>query len=259
MMIFQRKTGFIVLLVIVLLVITSFFFLRPSHPDALWKIVSQQCVPHQQQRQNPSPCAEVNLAQRFVVFKDRNGPLQYLLMPTAKVTGIESPLLLNPQQPNYFAAAWQQRDWLSTRYGKPVPDDLLSFTINSEYGRTQNQLHIHMSCTKPKVLARIASLAPSLSSQWQPVQIGINYHSYWARTLDRNSLGKNSPFILLAEGLPQARENMGAFGLALLPTAEGNFVLLATQREWWRLNLASIEEIQDHSCASLTPRVNNPQ
>ena len=194
-----------------------------------------------------------------MVFKDRNGPLQYLLMPTAKVTGIESPLLLNPQQPNYFAAAWQQRDWLSTRYGKPVPDDLLSFTINSEYGRTQNQLHIHMSCTKPKVLARIASLAPSLSSQWQPVQIGINHHSYWARTLDRNSLGKNSPFILLAEGLPQARENMGAFGLALLPTADGNFVLLATQREWWRLNLASIEEIQDHSCASLTPRVNNPQ
>ncbi|MDN5987749.1 MAG: CDP-diacylglycerol diphosphatase, partial [Hafniaceae bacterium] len=57
----------------------------------------------------------------------------------------------------------------------------------------------------------------------------------------------------------QARENMGAFGLALLPTADGNFVLLATQREWWRLNLASIEEIQDHSCASLTSRANTPQ
>ena len=137
MMRFQRKTGFIVLLVIVLLVITGFFFLQPSHPDALWKIVSQQCVPHQQQRQNPSPCAEVNLAQRFVVFKDRNGPLQYLLMPTAKVTGIESPLLLNPQQPNYFAAAWQQRDWLSKRYGKPVPDDLLSIcrALNPRYLR----------------------------------------------------------------------------------------------------------------------------
>lgn len=52
---------------------------------------------------------------------------------------------------------------------------------------------------------------------------------------------------------------MGAFGLALLPTADGNFVLLATQREWWRLNLASIEEIQDHSCANLAARVKNSQ
>jgi CDP-diacylglycerol pyrophosphatase len=44
---------------------------------------------------------------------------------------------------------------------------------------------------------------------------------------------------------------MGAFGLALLPVDDGSFVLLATQREWWKMNLASIEEIQDHRCISL--------
>ena len=251
MMRFQRRTCFAIAIVVVLLIITAFFYLRPTHPDALWKIVSQQCVPHQQQRQNPSPCAEVNLAQRFVIFKDRNGPLQYLLMPTAKITGIESPLLLKPQQPNYFAAAWQQRPWLSKRYGSPVPDNVLSLTVNSEYGRSQNQLHIHMSCTKPQVRQQINRLIPSLSNQWQPIKNGINSHRYWARKLEKSELSHSSPFILLANGLPAAREDMGAFGLALLPVDDGSFVLLATQREWWKMNLASIEEIQDHRCISL--------
>lgn len=134
---FKRRTCFAIAIVVVLLIITAFFYLRPTHSDALWKIVSQQCVPHQQQRQNPSPCAEVNLAQRFVIFKDRNGPLQYLLMPTAKITGIESPLLLKPQQPNYFAAAWQQRPWLSKRYGSANRAN--GITANSSSFRFSNR------------------------------------------------------------------------------------------------------------------------
>jgi CDP-diacylglycerol pyrophosphatase len=39
-----------------------------------------------------------------VLFKDRNGPLQYLLMPTYRINGTESPLLLDPLTPNFFLA-----------------------------------------------------------------------------------------------------------------------------------------------------------
>ncbi len=42
-----------------------------------------------------------------MLFKDRNGPLQYLLMPTYRINGTESPLLLDPLTPNFFWQAWQ--------------------------------------------------------------------------------------------------------------------------------------------------------
>jgi CDP-diacylglycerol pyrophosphatase len=44
-----------------------------------------------------------------VLLKDRNGPLQYLLMPTYRINGIESPLLLKSGTPNFFWQAWQSR------------------------------------------------------------------------------------------------------------------------------------------------------
>ena len=72
----------------------GYYWLHSGNPDALRHIVLQQCVPNQQQHQNPSPCAEVNLKGGYVLFKDRNGPLQYLLMPTYRINGTESPLLL---------------------------------------------------------------------------------------------------------------------------------------------------------------------
>jgi CDP-diacylglycerol pyrophosphatase len=40
----------------------------------------------------------------YVVFKDRNGPLQYLLMPTYRINGTESPLLTEPHTPKFLLA-----------------------------------------------------------------------------------------------------------------------------------------------------------
>ncbi|VCV66264.1 CDP-diacylglycerol pyrophosphatase [Klebsiella pneumoniae] len=88
------------LLVAILAALAGGYWLHSGNPDALRKIVLQQC-PHQQQQQNPSPCAEVNLKGGYVLFKDRNGPLQYLLMPTYRINGTESPLLLEPLTPNF--------------------------------------------------------------------------------------------------------------------------------------------------------------
>ncbi|MBK5674042.1 CDP-diacylglycerol diphosphatase, partial [Salmonella enterica] len=94
---------------------------------------------------------EVNLKGGYVLFKDRNGPLQYLLMPTYRINGTESPLLLDPLTPNFFWQAWQGREIMSQRHGAPVPDNAVSLAINSRSGRTQNHFHIHISCLRPDV------------------------------------------------------------------------------------------------------------
>ena len=73
---------------------------RAADPSALWKIVNGQCVPHEETEHSPSPCAKVDIAdgveKGFVVLKDRNGIAQFLLIPTARISGIDDPAILAP-------------------------------------------------------------------------------------------------------------------------------------------------------------------
>ncbi len=77
---------------------------RAGNPNALRHIVLDQCVPNQIQNRNPAPCAQVKTDAGYVVFKDRNGPLQYLLMPTYRINGTESPLLTEAHNAELFLA-----------------------------------------------------------------------------------------------------------------------------------------------------------
>lgn len=229
----------------------GYYWLHSGNPDALRKIVLQRCVPDQQQNHNPAPCAEVNLKGGYVLLKDRNGPLQYLLMPTYRINGTESPLLLNPLTPNFFWQAWQRREILSQHRGSAVSDAAVSLAINSRSGRTQNHLHIHISCLRPDVRTQLDKEASAISSRWLPLPGGLMGHEYLARRVTEAELAQRSPFLMLSEEVPEAREHMGRFALAMAKQTDGSLVLLATERNWLTFNRASAEEIQDHSCAIL--------
>ena len=69
--------------------------------------------------------------------------------------------------------------------------------------------------------------------------------------MSESELAQRSPFLMLAEEVPEAREHMGRFALALVHQSDGSLVLLATERNLFLWNRASAEEIQDHSCAIL--------
>ena len=209
----RRVRYFLLALLVAILAALAggYYWLHSGNPDALRKIVLQQCVPHQQQQQNPSPCAEVNLKGGYVLFKDRNGPLQYLLMPTYRINGTESPLLLEPQ----------------------------------------NHFHIHISCLRPDVRAQLDKDAAAISSRWLPLPGGLQGHEYLARRVTEAELAQRSPFLMLAEEVPEARQHMGRFALAMAQQSDGSLVLLATERNLLTLNRASAEEIQDHRCAIL--------
>lgn len=108
-------------LIVIILAAVSFYFSHriSDHSGVLWKFVSQQCVPNMEQHQRPNPCEKVDLSAGYVLFKDRVGPLQYLLMPVQRITGIESSLLQQPTTPNFFLLAWQQRHLLSENIWLP--------------------------------------------------------------------------------------------------------------------------------------------
>ncbi|MDA8478669.1 CDP-diacylglycerol diphosphatase [Citrobacter sp. Awk 4] len=245
----MKKAGYLSLAIVVIAAAAGIGYWKfAGNPDALREKVLEQCVPNQLQRQNPAPCTEVKPEAGYVVFKDRNGPLQYLLMPTYRINGTESPLLTEPFTPNFFWLAWQARSFMSQKYGQEIPDSAVSLAINSRTGRTQNHFHIHISCLRKDVRAQLDDNMAKIGTRWLPLAGGLRGHEYLARRVTENELAQRSPFMMLAEEVPEAREHMGSYALAMVRQSDDTFVLLATQRNLLAFNLASAEEIQDHQC-----------
>src|SRR5947209_8446740 len=110
-------------------------------PDALWFVVHNICAPDQWQFRSPSPCAEVDLGTGYVILKAPGSPTHFLLVPTARVTGIEDPAILAPHAPNYWAQAWRARQYVEQRAGRVLERDEVGLAVSSIDGRTQDQLH----------------------------------------------------------------------------------------------------------------------
>ena len=88
---------------------------------------------------------------RYAVLKDQSGATQVLVIPTTRVTGIESPALLDPAAPNYWADAWQARHDVEQFAHREIPREDIALAVNSGYARSQDQLHIHVDCIRPDV------------------------------------------------------------------------------------------------------------
>ncbi|SUH18651.1 CDP-diacylglycerol pyrophosphatase [Salmonella enterica subsp. enterica] len=143
---------------------------------------------------------------------------------------------------------------MSKKYGHDIPDSAVSLAINSRLGRSQDHLHIHISCIRPDVREQLDNDLTRISTRWLPLPGGLMGHEYLARRVTESELAQRSPFMMLAEEVPEARDHMGRYALAVVRQSDDSFVLLATERNLLTLNRASAEEIQDHSCAILSSR-----
>jgi CDP-diacylglycerol pyrophosphatase len=229
---------------------------RAADPSTLWHIVDDRCVPHEEQAHNPAPCAEVDLShgreQGYVVLKDINGATQFLLMPTARIHGMESPEILAPETPNYWDLAWRARSFTEERLKHPLPRQDVSLAVNSALGRTQDQLHIHIDCVAPEVKAAIAAHIDDIGPEWAPFPVKLSGHEYQAMGIEQAELGHKDPFRLLADSSPAVAADMAHYTLVLVgavfPGDVPGFVLLADHANLAVGNRASGEELQDHSC-----------
>jgi len=228
-----------------------------ADPDALWKIVHQQCVPDQQQKGDPAPCALVELqpgdAKGYAVLKDIVGATQYLLIPTARVPGIESALLLASGAPNYFADAWRERGYTERAAQRALPREAISLAINSAFGRSQNELHIHIDCVRTDVRAVLQRQLAAIGDTWAPLAEPLAGHPYLAMRVLADALDGTNPFVLLADGVPDARTAMGEQTLVVVGAefADGHpgFIILTDHLNPATGDKAGGEELQDHDCA----------
>jgi CDP-diacylglycerol pyrophosphatase len=225
-----------------------------ADPSALWKIVSGQCVPHQESVHDPAPCARVELSQGvdkgFAVLKDINGAYQFLLIPTARITGMEDPAILAPDAPNYWGAAWQARYFVEGRLHAELPRDAVALAINSSVGRTQDQLHIHIDCVRQDVHDILAANMDQITDSWAPFPEPLAGHHYKAIRIAGETLGKINPFRELADsGVADLGMHTLVLVGAILPNGEGGFVLLDDQVNLLAGDRASGEQLQDHACS----------
>ncbi len=210
--------------------------------DALWRIVRCQCTPAAAQALAPPwPCTA--LSRDAALLKDIRGQSQYLLIPAARVTGIEDPALLAPGAPNHFAEAWRARGLVGLALGRGLPRDAVSLAINAAIRRSQDQLHIHLDCLRPDLRAALAEAR--IGEGWAP--LGAAWPGWQARRLpgEGDDLAAD-PFAVLASELPGARAAMGEWTLLVTQVAAPpGFVLLAGRQP----ESGNAERLQDHGCA----------
>jgi len=215
----------------------------------LWQIVSERCVPEQQRSGTTVSCLQVNLAQRYTVFKDAKGPLHTLLIPTDKITGIESAELLNSKTENYFQHGWDTRYFLQQQAAFPIPERYLALAVNSRYGRTQNQLHLHLACLKPEVYQAILQQNKNIDEHWQALSTPLSGRRYLAI----RAAATTDPFLALSQYLQAEGDSMDNYGLVRIVTDNGEAILLATRVQLMALTLGTAEELLDFDCKVAQP------
>jgi CDP-diacylglycerol pyrophosphatase len=223
---------------------------RAQNRDALRQIVQEQCLPHWVQQADPAPCERVILtagphdSQGYAILADAKGGAHFLLIPTERVAGIESPELLTPRAPNYFAAAWGARDRIAAVLGHDVRRDAVGLAVNSEQHRSQDQLHIHMECVGEEVYRMLRTAGERLTDRWTPVRLARS--QYEGLRVMGEELEQANPFELLAQRLPGARQDMGAYTLLVagMQFKEGPGFIILTGR-----NVPGAESLLDSTCA----------
>jgi CDP-diacylglycerol pyrophosphatase len=224
-----------------------------ADPSALWNIDNGKCVPHMREAHDPSPCAIVDLDAGYVVLKDRVGATQFLLMPTARIGGIESPEVLAPDSANYWDRAWRARLLTENRAGKTLPREALSLAINAPYGRTQDQLHIHIDCVRRDVRDALAAHGDAIGLAWEAFPEPLVDQPWRALRVDGENLGTINPFRLLAEGDKAAAADMAKHTLVVVGMTWSNgvagFAVLDGTFDPVAGNRGAGEMLQDHDCA----------
>jgi CDP-diacylglycerol pyrophosphatase len=218
-----------------------------SDRNILWKIVHDRCEIGYQRTGAYAPCALVDENAGTVLYKADFDPNQYLLMPLARVTGIEDSALQEPTSPNYLQDAWAARTLLTSRLNNKLRERDIVLTINPENARTQDQLHIHISCASPATSAALETVDAAEYGGWKRLSTQLDGHTYQAIAVSADTLkSKNLFHDIYAKMIGDGRK-MGHASVAVVNVAPDQFLLLLA--EGTENQQIQAESLQDHNCA----------
>jgi CDP-diacylglycerol pyrophosphatase len=211
-------------------------------PNSLWSL-ARCCA---KDLSSDPHCRYYSNSDRFIVLRDnsRAKPNAYLIIPTIKVTGIEDRQIFAPPVADLWANGWQQAQ---IYLKKPAADTGLA--INSGYGRSQGQLHIHISCVRRDVAQALAEHDREIGgdpAKSVAIPLGPENHIY--RIIKVTSLTAESPFDLAA-AMSGAKADMAEQSIAVIGSkTPGVYYVLDTRHEG--ANPGAAEELLEQACRS---------
>jgi CDP-diacylglycerol pyrophosphatase len=211
-------------------------------PNSLWSL-ARCCA---QDLSSDPFCRYHSKKDQFIILKDNSPakPNAYLIIPTTKVTGIEDRQIFAPPVADFWALGWQQAQ---IYLKKPAADTALA--INSEHDRSQDQLHIHISCARRDVARALAENDDRIGGDpAKPVEIPLGPQNHVYRAIRVMSLTAESPFELAA-AMSGAKADMAEQSIAVIGSkAPGAYYVLNTQHEG--ANPGAAEELLEQACRS---------
>jgi len=185
-----------------------------ENPDALWTVV-QRCVAAKQHGHTlRAGCLSVDLKDQIAILPGLiGGRWHFLAVPTVRITGIEDPKVMDPHAPNYWALAWvAAQHYLPSRVTKDRTR--IGLAVNSEVGRSQNQLHIHIACLKMGVRLELAADEDRFGPSWSAPILVYGPQMYRVMRVEGDTLDGVDPFTLLLR-VPGAADEIGAHTLVV--------------------------------------------
>jgi CDP-diacylglycerol pyrophosphatase len=223
------------------------------HRMVLWQVV-RACVADFKLTGKPFPCLEVDISggeeSGNIVLRP---PLMddTVLAPTRRIKGIEDPFLRSPEAPNYFDAAWRARAFLEDSDGEAPERDNIALFVNSAIVRTQDQLHIHVSCLRPYARRTLAAVAPKVPiGEWAQIGQVVPHTMFWAYRIPGTELASVNPFRLAAEELGDKTSGPGDLTVVVVGARvddDDQFLILASYAKaphaWWPVGAGNLLDV----------------
>lgn len=219
--------------------------------DVLWAAL-KTCVLAKTLANRTFPCLGVDLGDKTrpgtAILRAPGEPTHIIVLPTDTVAGLEAPALRGARGAAYWRAALAARHFVSDSLKGRVPVEEIGMAVNSARGRSQDQLHIHLDCMKPRVLAALRTHGHGIRGTFAPLPVALAGDRYFALRVPAAEAERFNPFAALHR-LPGRRPDLRETSFAALATPAGDpepgFYLLA-----YRARRASAEDLMDHTCAA---------
>ena len=224
----------------------------------LYDIVHRCVVSAEDGQQPPPPCqyVDVSTGERngYAVLKDKVGIAQFLVVPTRRIIGIESPELLSSDVPNYWRAAWEARKYLESALGRDLPRSAVGLAVNSADKRSQDQLHIHIDCVRQEVANELLQGVGKISDDWSEFPNDLVGRRFVARKIQSANLEGENLFQLLATSDEKVKLEMLHKSIVVVGftfSGSDGFIALAEFADPALPGSGQGEDLLDHECAAL--------
>jgi CDP-diacylglycerol pyrophosphatase len=181
---------------------------------------------------------EVN--SRHAILRPTLSQTHFVLAPLAMVVGIEDPALRGAAGGAIWAAAWKARRHVAHAVGDAVDVNAIGLAVNSKGARSQDLLHIHIDCIKPRVIDRLGQFSNLAGGGWAPSNVALERNPLFVMHVGASAASSLNPFAELLKLPP----SMHGASVAGLPDGQGGLLLFAFTDP-----VRGAEELLDHSCA----------